>query len=63
MTNFVTPKHRQTDCKTSITLKSTADLTVKHSMINFVIADAGNNILDYLLLAQICYSITYTVDA
>ena len=32
-------------------------------MINFVITDAGNNILDYLLLAQICYSITYTVDA
>lgn len=32
-------------------------------MINFVIADAGNNILDYLLHAQIIYSTKDTADA
>lgn len=44
-------------------LWKTADLQVKLWMINFVIPDAGNNILDYLLHAQIYYSTKYAVDA
>ena len=40
----------------------TTDLQVKLLMIYFVIADAGNNILDYLLHAQIYYSTKYAVD-
>lgn len=41
----------------------TTDLQVKLWMINFVIPDAGNNILDYLLHAQIYYSILDAVYA
>lgn len=48
---------------TSIVQWKTADLQVKLWMINFVIADAGNNILDYLLHAQIYYSTKGAVDA
>jgi hypothetical protein len=48
---------------TSITQWKTADLQVKLWMINFVIPDAGNNILDYLLHAQIYYSILDAVYA
>ena len=48
---------------TSITQWKTEDLQVKLWMINFVIPDAGNNILDYLLHAQIYYSTKGAVDA
>ena len=48
---------------TSIAQWKTADLQVKLWMINFVIPDAGNNILDYLLHALICHSAQDAVDA